>query len=574
MVQPKLPLRNTPLSRLTTNQLIIFGLGLAVCLLYALYTQRIWEDWFITFRSSKNLAMGNGLVYQPGERLHTFTSPLGVLIPALLSWLWGSHSDEAVIWSFRIIGAFFMGGAGILLYRIAKASFRSWSSVLLVVGLFFLDIKSIDNAINGMETAFMLFFTVLFVYAVWSEEHVKWKLSALALAGLMWTRPDAFIIAGGILAGYVLFGNKTAPQTYLNRIRKAVMTVVAGGLLYLPWLVFASVYYGSFIPNTILAKGLGASVSPLHLLKRFLAFPIRAFTDPLEYNFLGLIFSPAYSFWGGWPVYFIVFSKVLSLISVFYWLVPGGRTIGRITSLGAFMGASYLGTLVQIPYPWYIPPVTLLSIVSLAAAYDQLISLGKSRVLQYVGYAAAGVILVTQASIFAFGAYNGRLQQQLIEANRKQVGQWLKANAQLQETVFLECLGYIGFYSGLKMYDYPGLSSREVIDVRKSLIPHHNSLARIINRLHPDWLVLRNLEIGNIKKESSVLDSDYAIHKVFSVADQVRAQPSLPGKGLFLFDQTFTVFHRKTPKQQAYKAVRTNAPGDQHRSDAAFTIQD
>ena len=49
---------------------------------YALYTDHIWEDFFITFRHSENLARGDGLVYQPGERVHGFTSPLGVLLPA------------------------------------------------------------------------------------------------------------------------------------------------------------------------------------------------------------------------------------------------------------------------------------------------------------------------------------------------------------------------------------------------------------------------------------------------------------------------------------------------------------
>jgi hypothetical protein len=48
-----------------------------VALVFAIYTQHVWEDYWITFRCSRNLATGNGLVYTPGERLHSFTSPLG-----------------------------------------------------------------------------------------------------------------------------------------------------------------------------------------------------------------------------------------------------------------------------------------------------------------------------------------------------------------------------------------------------------------------------------------------------------------------------------------------------------------
>lgn len=43
------------------------------------YTDHVWEDYFITYRASKNLAEGNGLTYTVGERVHSFTSPLGVL---------------------------------------------------------------------------------------------------------------------------------------------------------------------------------------------------------------------------------------------------------------------------------------------------------------------------------------------------------------------------------------------------------------------------------------------------------------------------------------------------------------
>ena len=45
------------------------ALAVVACLGFALFTGHIWEDYFITFRSSLNLATGHGLVYQPGERV-------------------------------------------------------------------------------------------------------------------------------------------------------------------------------------------------------------------------------------------------------------------------------------------------------------------------------------------------------------------------------------------------------------------------------------------------------------------------------------------------------------------------
>ena len=57
--------------------------AITVPLAYILYTGHIWEDFFITFKFSRNFAEGRGLVYEDGVRVHGFTSPLGTLIPSL-----------------------------------------------------------------------------------------------------------------------------------------------------------------------------------------------------------------------------------------------------------------------------------------------------------------------------------------------------------------------------------------------------------------------------------------------------------------------------------------------------------
>ena len=65
--------------------------------------------------------------------------------------------------------------------------------------MLFLDPKLIDFSTNGQEAGILVFFAVL----LWSEleapdgPRVHWL--ALALGGLMWTRPDAFVLAGVII---------------------------------------------------------------------------------------------------------------------------------------------------------------------------------------------------------------------------------------------------------------------------------------------------------------------------------------------------------------------------------------
>ena len=91
-----------------------------VALAFAIYTQHVWEDYWITFRCSQNLATGHGLVFTPGERLHTFTSPLGVLLPAGFSWLTGNQSDELALWLFRLTSIAAFSAGLVLLFHVLQ----------------------------------------------------------------------------------------------------------------------------------------------------------------------------------------------------------------------------------------------------------------------------------------------------------------------------------------------------------------------------------------------------------------------------------------------------------------------
>src|SRR4051794_39590560 len=81
----------------------VFLAATIVALAFALVTNHAWEDFYITWRVSKNFAGGHGLVFNVGERLHVFTSPLGVLLPALGGILTANASDAAALWLFRAL---------------------------------------------------------------------------------------------------------------------------------------------------------------------------------------------------------------------------------------------------------------------------------------------------------------------------------------------------------------------------------------------------------------------------------------------------------------------------------------
>ncbi len=90
-----------------------------VPLAFSVYADPIWEDSFITLRHSENLLRGEGLVFNPGERIHGFTSPVNVLLLALASLLTGQTSFEATFWLYRLFCiAAFAGGVALVARRL------------------------------------------------------------------------------------------------------------------------------------------------------------------------------------------------------------------------------------------------------------------------------------------------------------------------------------------------------------------------------------------------------------------------------------------------------------------------
>lgn len=510
---------------------------------WAVFTQHVWEDYYITYRASKNLATGHGLVFTEGQRVHTFTSPLGVLLPALASALTGNSSDTAALWIFRLMSAAALGLAVVLLTDVFKSSgaVGRWQ-VLLPAALILTDAKTVDFTINGMETPFLLLFMAWTLRILSADGPLAWRPLGMAWAGLMWTRPDAFIYIGALAVGAWLFRPDPVSRwrTLGNFVRAGLVTTV----IYAPWLAWAGWYYGTPVPHTITAKGLFLPPFSLRLLGEWLvAFPGKMWNDT---SLLAGTFMPAYAKSTGWPEFASGTSALLAIGSALLWVVPRLRWEARVASLGALAGQFYLHSFVGFPIPWYLPAVAFLSLTATGLALAQLAGT-RLRMLA----ATAAVLLVGAALTMAgAAAWQLRCQQRIVEeGNRRQLGEWLRSQAgSAKETVFLEPLGYIGFFSGLKMLDYPGLCSPEVVAARRRATSQSYPFcwSELIMDLQPDWLVLRQHEREFIQnRDAEVLEHFYEIARVFDVRAEVAAVKFLPGRAYLANDAYYEVYRRK-----------------------------
>jgi hypothetical protein len=508
----------------------------AIALAFAVVTNQVWEDYYITFRISRNLVEGHGLVYQVGERVHTFTSPLGVLLPALGLWITGS--DAGALLFFRVLSAAALAGAAILVAAHGRDHRWARGTIWLAVILGVLNAKTVAFAANGMETGLLLLFTALTWREITRPAGPCWPALALGYGGLMWTRPDACVVAAAMTAGCWVFGGQgAAPETRKTWWREVGRGLLVGGLLYAPWFLWAWSYYGSPIPQTIVAKfGImpeGAS------LVRLVTAPLRCLVDNTA---LDGVFAPAY-YVQNWPGDVIDLLRLLARLSAFLWIVPALPRAVRAASLAMLIGGVYLYQI--IPYPWYYGPWTLLGSVALAGAAEAMGRRWTGRI-RTAGGAIASLVAAGSLSLLVAMTYTSRLQQSCIEdAGRRQIGLWLHRQAAPGDTVFLESLGYVGYFSQLKMLDVPGLSAPEVSRLMRA---GRRDYASLIAALQPTWVVIRPSEylVQHLHDNNGL--RDYQLVKYWNVRPLLDTIASVPSRGWLEFDAEYLVFQRRNPK--------------------------
>ncbi len=505
-------------------------LAALVPLAYSLHTAHVWEDFFITFKFSKNLCEGNGLVYEPGQRIHGFTSPLGTLVPALCYWISGCKSHISAIWLFRIffcIPAFVC--AGLILLRIMEKSGGGPVQTVFAALLFLVEAKSVMYSVNGMETAFMLLFVGTAFHFTLKGIESDWLMVGLSWAGLMWVRPDGFIFAGAVLAACLFFERKTLGRRSLWAVVKAAAVCLA---LYLPWFIFAWCYYGSPVPHTITAK----SVLMSHYsLQEYAVNSIRK----LPYGIIW-VFAPVYAQFMGWPLITRVICGLMGLFPFIYWLIPVEDKLGRKASLVFFFLCCYSSVMI-FPFPWYYPAMAFFGIICIVRGTYSIAGRLKVEGVEKLPAYVLSFVFLAMLTVLLMSVREMRIQQALIETgHRQKIGEFLKENMAADEKVYLECLGYVGYFSERKVLDFSGLVTPEVV----RLIKEKNlNFLTLIPELKPDWIVIRKHDYDVIA-DTKFMKTNYSVAKEFNVLDQVMAIKFLPGRGYLLYDAWFVVLKK------------------------------
>ncbi len=218
------------------------GLGAVALLWYLVVLVRTaWhcDDAFIAFRTADNLCRGLGAVWNPGQRVQSYTSPLWMLISAGLRGLTGEFYFTMLIVSILLAGA----GAALLLFRSHRPGRAA--AVLLALSA---SAAVVDYSTSGLENP--LLFVTLVLLVEHSARLAGRRLIALSLAASVLTliRPDALLFVLPLLGWALLRRGRERGWG------RAAGELAAGLSPILLWEAFCVLYYGSPVPNTAVAK--------------------------------------------------------------------------------------------------------------------------------------------------------------------------------------------------------------------------------------------------------------------------------------------------------------------------------
>ncbi|NPA92128.1 MAG: hypothetical protein GXO56_00425 [Chloroflexi bacterium] len=219
---------------------------------------RTIDDAFITFRYARNLLNGYGLVFNPGEHVLGTTTPFYALWMAFLG-LFTGGGQAPFPWLALLTNALADALTAWLIMRLARRVGYPLAGYAFAAA-WAVAPWSVTFAIGGMETSVYILWLTLTAVA-YAEGRFALAFFAGGLSLL--TRPDALILLLPLGADYLWRQRKSGWKTWLRDL-------LPGSALVAAWGLYATAYYGSPVPHSLVAKQQVYHLAPIEATIRLL----------------------------------------------------------------------------------------------------------------------------------------------------------------------------------------------------------------------------------------------------------------------------------------------------------------
>lgn len=413
------------------------------------------DDAYINYVYSRNWATGDGLVFNPGERVWGYTSPAQVLLLGALAGLGLDLPRAAPLSGFAFACA--SGWLVFLLLRRALAAERAAALAALALvswtPIFALHVTLEGNLLIAAQLLFL-------------ELLARGRPHAATLAGSAscLVRPDSVLLV--------------VPALLMLREARRAGPLLLFALPGLAWFAFALGYYGALVPNTLLAKSGLSSTGDYLLRSSYFAFAAGFPSNRLEMQLAA----------GGW----LLGAAKLGLVAV------GARALGRCASSLGYAAAVYpfaavlAYAIIGAPqHHWQIQSASFFFHLAAAAGAISLVTGGSLASWR------RGLALAAALATLALVGHNLRTTRTFFAEQQSwlwrgvkyrlyaTIAEWINANLPASARVASAEVGVLGYFSdGFAVIDDSGLVS-PIFDGRGELTDE-----RFLSRLRPDYVLL------------------------------------------------------------------------------------
>jgi len=424
------------------------------------------DDAFISFQYAKNLASGNGLTFNNGEKVEGYTNFLLVIMEALFFIL----GLKIILW-VKLVSILAGGIIIILMYRIICSEVGNNSTLNLLPCLVIaLNSPFVLASTTGLETQLftLAFFSGLYLFLKSISSSGKIIACALLTLSIL-IRPEGLIILS--IVGVFIFH-----KDYKSASKKDSISIIVTFLtIFVPYFLWRYAYFGEFLPNTFHAKVGGDLVLRMIEGKKYIVaflktFGLRVFLFILIIQFFRNRFSKT--------------GKCFLLVILTYFLyiaytgkdwIPQFRFIAPVIPI--LFSMSYIGAYTLVKdiklslSPKIIMFMKIVLVIHLAFFTSRTISLkNTSKIYNHTMMRAAGY-----------------------EQAHKRLALWLKENTPGDSAIAMMDVGIVKFYSERYIIDITGLTDKFIARSKGGLLDKDYDLSYIFDK-KPDYIVLVTLK--------------------------------------------------------------------------------
>jgi hypothetical protein len=458
------------------------------------------DDTFIYMQYARNIASGNGFSFNAGEPSYGITSPLWVIMLSL-AYLAGADG----FWFAKILDLVFSILSVCTMFRLSMIIFKKDVYFALLTSSFLLlNVWFSRWSFTGMETSLSVFLVIAVFYFYYEQ---KYDLCFFFL-GILWlVRPEGFVLFLVILFSLPWRTTELAPLS--KRYPVLIRYLIIFFIIVLPFLVYAKISFGTFVPNTALGKA---------------TFTLSLSTIKAQIVEISKTLAPA--------------SILEILLSLFFLIYLIRRKNNRQPSNPQTLKPLWLWPLalilIYIVTDSDIISRYLLIVIPVFTVFAaKAIELSQSR--KYILGTILFIILTIQSQ-FVFYYYVKPHVNQFTEGINDcmiPVGEWLKENTPPNSRILINDVGAVGYYS-----------ERHIIDAA-ALINHDLVLNREIMQMPVE-------ERGRVSNLLKYAGADYIVERDSIPGDMYAGNPGF----VLLFSKTFPGLGISDPTPRYFKVYK------------------